>query len=680
METFTMSRKELPRPGLIQTALAGQITNREGAGALQLSVRQFQRLKARVRLGGPLALRHGTRGRPSPRRLPPAVCAQVQALRQDRYAGFNDTHLTEKLREVHGLSISRESVRRLRRALGWPAVHRRRPPQHRARRPREAAAGQLLQLDGSPFPWLEDRGPMLTLLGAIDDATSTVLALHFRPTEDLHGYATLLHHVFRTYGLPVALYGDGVNILVRTDRHWSVSEQLAGRRAPTHLGRVLHDLGIGYVQAHSPQAKGRIERLWATLQDRLVSELRVRGVATAAAANAFVPEFLADFNRRFARPPAVARSLPPPAPPARVRAELPLPARRGPRQHRGRGAASARDPPRPSRPLLRRLSRRDPGTPRWPRGRPPRRHLDRVRAGSPRVLHPGPAQPSGRGPPPTPARWRPRGHAIPPSCRRARRHPPALCAPAPLARRPVLVRRTASPSPTQPLMTCSRCSAHDVFIDLRHPSAASRPAPRHKPVARVGALAARGEIFRLHGGNLVDRQIALGQLGLEAVEARGVAAEDGALHRAFGGTQGLEAVLLLHVLRDLQAPHRLDLPLGRAVPEGIRAPDDVIVAQALHEGTDERGREARAGDGAGGERGADLAVDVLHALLGRDVGQVARPLDAPGLLELRQRRVGLLQEVPQSAVVHDEVDLRPVLGRLAEVAHGRVLPHLRPRC
>jgi transposase len=314
METFTMSRKELPRPGLMQAALAGQITNREGAGALQLSVRQFQRLKARVRLGGPLALRHRTRGRPSSRRLPAAVCARVQALLQDRYAGFNDTHLTEKLREVHGLPISRESVRRLRRALGWPAVHRRRPPQHRARRPREAAAGQLLQLDGSPFRWLEDRGPTLTLLGAIDDATSLVLALHFRPTEDLHGYVTLLHHVFRTYGLPVALYGDGVNILVRTDRHWSVPEQLAGRRAPTHLGRVLHELGIGYVQAHSPQAKGRIERLWATLQDRLVSELRLRGVATPEAANAFVPEFLADFNRRFARPPAVARPVWRPAP------------------------------------------------------------------------------------------------------------------------------------------------------------------------------------------------------------------------------------------------------------------------------------------------------------------------------------------------------------------------------
>ncbi len=199
-----MSRKELPRPGLLAAAVAGRITNREGARALHVTPRQFQRLKQRFRVGGALAVRHQGRGRPSHRRLPAPVCAQVQALLQDRYAGFNDTHLTEKLREHHGLAVSRESVRRLRRALGQPAVHRRRPAQHRARRPREAAAGQLLQIDGSPFPWLEGRGPAMTLLGAIDDATSTVIALHFRPTEDLHGYATLLHQVFTTVGLPVA--------------------------------------------------------------------------------------------------------------------------------------------------------------------------------------------------------------------------------------------------------------------------------------------------------------------------------------------------------------------------------------------------------------------------------------------------------------------------------------------
>jgi transposase len=314
METFTMSRKELPRAGLVQAALAGKITNREGAVALHLSLRHFQRLKRRVREGGLLALRHQSRGRPSRRRLPVAIAGQVQVLLCDRYAGFNDTHLTEKLREVHQLPISRESVRRLRIALGWPAVHRRGPSRRRTRRPREAAAGQLLQLDGSPFAWLEDRGPVMTLLGAIDDATSEVLALHFRPTEDFHGYATLLQQVFTTYGLPIALYGDGISILVRSDPHWTLPEQLAGQQEPTHLGRVLTSLGIGYVRAHSPQAKGRVERLWATLQDRLVSELRLRQITTAAAANAFLPSFLADFNRRFTRPaaaPPVWRRPPP---------------------------------------------------------------------------------------------------------------------------------------------------------------------------------------------------------------------------------------------------------------------------------------------------------------------------------------------------------------------------------
>ena len=310
-----MSRKELPRPGLVTAALAGRISNREGAAALHLSIRQFQRLKGRYDSGGAPALRHGTRGRPSPRRLTPAVQTQVTTLMQTIYAGFNDTHLTEKLCELHRLAISRESVRRLRLALRLPAVHRRRPPKHRSRRAREAALGQLLQIDGSPFAWLEDRGPTLTLHGAIDDATSQVLALHFRPTEDLHGYATVLHHVFTTHGLPVALYGDGINILVRNDAHWSLEEQLAGTQAPTHLGRVLQDLGIGYVRARSPQAKGRVERLWGTLQDRLVSELRLRGIATPEAANAFLPAFLTDFNARFARPPAAPQPVwrrPPP--------------------------------------------------------------------------------------------------------------------------------------------------------------------------------------------------------------------------------------------------------------------------------------------------------------------------------------------------------------------------------
>lgn len=310
-----MSAKEVRRPGLLKAALAGHVSNAQGAVALQLSIRQFQRLKDRFRAAGARGLVHRRRGQPSPRRLPSDVRARVAELLRSTYQQFNDCHATEKLREVEGLLVSRASVRRIRRALGLPAKHRRRPRQYRARRTPEARMGSLVQLDGSPFDWLEDRGPRLTLLGAIDDATGTVLALHFRPAEDLHGYATLLQQLGTQYGLPLALYGDRLNVFVRNDPHWSLAEELQGAQHPTHFGRILQDLAIGYIPAGSPQAKGRIERLWRTLQDRLVAELRLRGLATREAANAFLPEFLADFNRRFARAPADAAPVwrrPPP--------------------------------------------------------------------------------------------------------------------------------------------------------------------------------------------------------------------------------------------------------------------------------------------------------------------------------------------------------------------------------
>jgi transposase len=314
-ETFTMSRKEVRRPGLLKAALAGHVTNAQGAAALHLSIRQFQRLKGRYRAEGAGGLLHRRRGRPSPRRLPSDVRDRVAELLLTTYQHFNDCHAAEKLREVEGRLVSRASVRRIRRALGLPAKHRRRPRQYRARRTPEARMGSLVQLDGSPFDWLEGRGPRMTLLGAIDDATGTVLALHFRPAEDLHGYTTLLQQLGTQYGLPLALYGDRLNVFVRNDPHWTLEEEFQGAQHPTHFGRILQELAIGYIPAGSPQAKGRIERLWRTLQDRLVAELRLRGIATREAANAFLPDFLADFNRRFAHAPADTaaawRRLPP---------------------------------------------------------------------------------------------------------------------------------------------------------------------------------------------------------------------------------------------------------------------------------------------------------------------------------------------------------------------------------
>jgi len=310
-----MSGKEVPRAGLLKAALAGKISNAQGALAMHLSVRQFQRCKVRFGAEGPRGLLHRLRGRPAPRRrLPADVCARVAELLQSTYAGFNDCHATEKLQEVERLVLSRSSVRRLRRTLGLPATRQRRGRQVRTRRTPEAQMGALVQLDASPFAWLETRGPQLALHGAIDDATGTVLALVFRPTEDLHGYVTLLRQLGTTYGLPLALYGDRLNVFVRNDPHWTLEEQLRGTQDPTHFGRLLRELGIGFIAAGSPQAKGRIERLWQTLQDRLVSELRLRGIATLEAAHAFLPEFLADFNRRFPHAPADATAAWRPAP------------------------------------------------------------------------------------------------------------------------------------------------------------------------------------------------------------------------------------------------------------------------------------------------------------------------------------------------------------------------------
>jgi hypothetical protein len=160
----------------------------------------------------------------------------------------------------------------------------------------------LLQLDGSHHDWLQDRGPDLCLLGAIDDATSEVVAALFRDEEDGHGYMLLLRSILRSHGIPLALYSDQHSIFVVSNDHAeTIDEQLAGRRAPTHVGRILDDLDIQLIVARSPQAKGRVERMWDTFQDRLVNEMRLAHVCTLADANALLAAYLPVHNAKFAR-------------------------------------------------------------------------------------------------------------------------------------------------------------------------------------------------------------------------------------------------------------------------------------------------------------------------------------------------------------------------------------------
>jgi len=312
--TFELSQKELQRVAVISACVKGDLACARAASLLDLTPRHVKRLKSRLRQGGEAALAHASRGRPSHRRLPDRVRDRILQLARTTYAGFNDHHLCEKLVETEGFSLGRETLRRLLRSAGIGSPRKRRAPKHRQRRLARAREGEMLLLDASLHRWLEDRGPQLTLLGFLDDATRKVLVAEFFPTEDARGYFRLLHGLLRRCGVPLSFYGDRHGVFVRNDDHWSVQEQLAGRRQPTQFGRALQQLGITYIAAQSPQAKGRIERLWGTFQDRLTSELRLAGASDLQTANQVLRGFLADYNRRFARAPRETEKAWRPAP------------------------------------------------------------------------------------------------------------------------------------------------------------------------------------------------------------------------------------------------------------------------------------------------------------------------------------------------------------------------------
>ena len=311
----TMSQKEFQRVKVIENAAGGRLSVREASRLLQLSERQVQRLKRRYRPDSVGWAQHGNRGRSMPWALPLPQKQLILNLARSKYQGFNDSHLAEKLRVEENLAVSRETVRRLLRAAKLASPQKRRPRRYRSRRPPRPRFGMMALADASRHDWLEGRGPELTLLGFQDDATGQILAAHFQlEAENTLGYLRALGAMIATHGVPLSLYRDRHSIFQRNDPHWTLAEQLAGKQAPTQLGRALEELGIEQIPAYSPQAKGRIERAWRTCQDRLVSELRLARTATLPQANAVLARFCADYNQRFARPAAESvrdfRSLP----------------------------------------------------------------------------------------------------------------------------------------------------------------------------------------------------------------------------------------------------------------------------------------------------------------------------------------------------------------------------------
>src|SRR6202795_4146288 len=305
-ERIALSQRERDRLRVLHEIRQKQITQREAASRLKISDRNIRRLLVDLGKGGDRAVIPGLRGRPSNRRLAAGWARKILRRVRERYADFGPTLAAEHLAQ-EGLLVSRETLRKwmVAASLWRPRVQRIKTIH--VWRERRASFGELVMQDSSPFRWLEERGPACQLIAVIDDATSRFYARfteHDTTEENLRTFGEWL----RRYGRPVAHYTDK-NSIFRSSDAMLLREQLRGEKARSHFGRALHELGIEWIAAHSPQAKGRIERLFATLQDRLVKEMRLAGIANIEAANHFLEtRFLPEWEQRFTVAPRNPRN------------------------------------------------------------------------------------------------------------------------------------------------------------------------------------------------------------------------------------------------------------------------------------------------------------------------------------------------------------------------------------
>jgi transposase len=301
MGSITLSEKEQKRVLWCERVVLCKSTVREAAACIGLSDRQMRRLVSGYRVSGMSSLVHGNRGRTPANKTDTDVTRRLIEL---MYVGgqlydMNVCHLQGVLSRDHGIFVRRSTLDRLLHQEGLRKRSRKQAPLHRQRRERLTSEGSMLQIDGSPHDWLESRGPRMCLMGAIDDATSKVVHLNFRPTEDQAGYLMMLRDIVTTYGVPAMIYHDKHTIL-RSPKKATFEDELAGINPMSQVQRVMDWIGVEAIAAGSPQAKGRIERLWGTLQDRLVKEMRLAGICTLEDANRFLPSYIVSHNARFA--------------------------------------------------------------------------------------------------------------------------------------------------------------------------------------------------------------------------------------------------------------------------------------------------------------------------------------------------------------------------------------------
>ncbi len=300
---LTLSNREKDRIEVMERLIRKEIKNSDAARLLGISTRQIKRIKKKYRMEGIIALAHKNRGKTSNNKIPESKINQALDIIESNYPDFGPTFALEKLEKYHGINFSAETLRKamITKKL-WKSKSRRKAHVHQPRL-RRSSEGELIQLDGSEHRWFEDRGPMCTLIAYIDDATSKLLHCEFAGSESLWAYFNSFNKVLLNFGKPVALYSDKHTVFnVNCTKNGSAGP--GDSHNPTQFGRAMKELNIELINANSPQAKGRIERSFGTLQDRLVKEMRLKGISNIEQANIYLPEFLEEFNQKFSVKPA----------------------------------------------------------------------------------------------------------------------------------------------------------------------------------------------------------------------------------------------------------------------------------------------------------------------------------------------------------------------------------------
>ena len=300
---ITMSDKEFKRTDVIRDVCEKRLKQKDAAGILDLTVRQISRLVHRFRQDGPSGLVSQKRGRPGNRKFSLSMRDHVMGLIHRHYADFGPTLANEKLKEHHGISISVETLRQWMIIEDlWVPRSKRRTKVYQPRHRRDCV-GELVQIDGSHHDWFEGRSEKCCLLVYVDDASGKLMALHFCESESTYDYMLATRQYVESHGKPVAFYSDKHSVFRSSNRP---SKTLP---ANTQFGRALYELNIELICANTSQAKGRVERMNKTLQDRLVKEMRLANINNIEEANAWLPEFISQFNRRFVRVPANPKNL-----------------------------------------------------------------------------------------------------------------------------------------------------------------------------------------------------------------------------------------------------------------------------------------------------------------------------------------------------------------------------------